>query len=520
MLIIVGSALRVWRAFVGLPMRIDEIRVAVNIEARGYGGLAQPLDHQQGAPVGFLWLVETVVNLFGSVDWAYRLVPLLAGIGTMVIVPFLARQVVGRPGVVIATALAALSPWAIQYSSDLKQYSLDAMATGGVLFAAVVALSPRATWKSRLAFALVGATALFCSHSAMFVTAGTGLTLGIGALCRRQWREAGQLVGVAVFWGAALALLWWVNLRHISGRDDLMDYWDQDFMPLPPRTAAEWGWYARAPMEWLNTSGYYFNPVVLVFVFFGLFALRRHKRLAGLLLAPVGLTLAASAAGEYPFANRMIAFLMPATILLLAVGFDWVMHTARWVGRVSNAIQPKFKLLYRQVPELIALGLAVLSFVVTLPFSQINQPWMGGRFDVVRPMRDIQQNRQADEPIVLGNALWWSYISWYAPRMGMPHDPGKPGFLNQRMPRDPADEYADQLRDNLAGYDRAWVLAADGIWMGHHPKWPTLGDMHDTRATTRAVLEQLGTIKASYDYANVTAYYYVNRSSNESQVSE
>src|SRR3990170_6259412 len=64
-----------------LPLRTDEIRLALNLFARDWTGLVQPLDHGQAAPPGFLWLVDGCVALLGRSGYALRLVPWLAALG-------------------------------------------------------------------------------------------------------------------------------------------------------------------------------------------------------------------------------------------------------------------------------------------------------------------------------------------------------------------------------------------------------------------------------------------------------
>jgi len=64
-----------------------------NLINRSFAGLWQPLDWQQGAPVGFLMLQKSAITLLGTSEFAMRLIPLLAGISSLVLFFFLATKV-------------------------------------------------------------------------------------------------------------------------------------------------------------------------------------------------------------------------------------------------------------------------------------------------------------------------------------------------------------------------------------------------------------------------------------------
>jgi hypothetical protein len=68
---------------------------------------------------------------------------------------------------------------------------------------------------------------------------------------------------------------------------------------------------------------------------FGCAALWRshRKTLLGLLVAPAACTMVASALHKYPFSDRLVIFLIPTAILLVAAGFEGFLRwlPARWI---------------------------------------------------------------------------------------------------------------------------------------------------------------------------------------------
>ena len=71
----------------------DEAVLALNIVNRSYWELLQPLDYEQGAPVGFLLVEKLAIGVFGNNEYALRLFPLLSGIISLFLFYILAKYV-------------------------------------------------------------------------------------------------------------------------------------------------------------------------------------------------------------------------------------------------------------------------------------------------------------------------------------------------------------------------------------------------------------------------------------------
>jgi hypothetical protein len=103
-------------------------------------------------------------------------------------------------------------------------------------------------------------------------------------------------------------------------------YWADGLAPL---SLAEWlrtGWpWPRIQRLFRGGFGaqaglaYPLAPLYVGLAIVGFVLLsRRDKRVASILLAPLGVTLAAAAARQYPFSDRLITFLVPAAIAAIA----------------------------------------------------------------------------------------------------------------------------------------------------------------------------------------------------------
>src|SRR5690349_10008810 len=101
-LLFIGVLLRVIQYLHHRSLWFDEAMLALNILNRSYAQLLQPLDYNQGAPLGFLFLKRLIGTHLGFGEYALRLVPLIAGISSLYLFYKLAQLVLPPKAVWIA----------------------------------------------------------------------------------------------------------------------------------------------------------------------------------------------------------------------------------------------------------------------------------------------------------------------------------------------------------------------------------------------------------------------------------
>lgn len=143
------------RAFWG-----DESSLALNLIHRNYIGLTQPLDFHQAAPVGFLFIVKTFVNIFGNSEYSLRLPSLSAGIISLYVLYRLAREHFGMAGIV-AVLFVAGNIWLNSYASELKQYIGDVLFALLLTYLAVRCFSEPANKRDFLHLGIAGILAVW-----------------------------------------------------------------------------------------------------------------------------------------------------------------------------------------------------------------------------------------------------------------------------------------------------------------------------------------------------------------------
>jgi predicted membrane-bound mannosyltransferase len=112
----VGAGLRLARFMERRPLWLDEALLALNLLTRPPLGYLRPLEHNQVAPVGFLWGEWFAVQLGGTGERALRFLPLVGAIAALIAFARLARRTLEPGMALLATTLAALSPLLIYYS--------------------------------------------------------------------------------------------------------------------------------------------------------------------------------------------------------------------------------------------------------------------------------------------------------------------------------------------------------------------------------------------------------------------
>ncbi|MCW2725485.1 MAG: hypothetical protein JWN35_2406 [Frankiales bacterium] len=316
--ILLGAVARLRQWTGDRSLWLDEVLIADNIVHRGFAALAsEPLLHSQAAPTLWLWLERLSVDVFGPDERALRLVPLLAGLATMVLTWRLAARVVPAVLVPVAVVLVALQPSLIYYSNEVKQYSSD-VAVVLVVVLLAIAVPPRAAdGRALRRLALCGVVAVWLSHAAVLALAGVSLVLVLRPLLARDVRQAARTGLLLSPWLLSLAASSVTVLRPLLHNEPLIDYWHGTF----PTSAADLpAWFGRRWYDLASTPLRMTVPLLgLALLTFGLGRLSRFVgRRAALLWAGVPMALVAAGLSAYPFAGRLALWLVPIAAVTLA----------------------------------------------------------------------------------------------------------------------------------------------------------------------------------------------------------
>jgi len=340
--IALGVAFRAVQYLFNAALYVDEGALALNIIKRSFAGLMQPLDSEQAAPLGFLVLEKIAFLLFGDSEYSLRLFPFLFSIAALVLFYETAKRLLQPWAATIALALFAVSSHTIYYASQIKQYSSDQAFALLILLAGLEIDSKELTARRTALFAAAGAFVVWFSHPSVFVLAGVGGALALAAVRHRDWARFWRLAGVVAIWLLSFAMFYLLSVRNLSGNQTLEASWAKKgtFLPLPPRSLADLEWIPRALVKMFsNPFGLPFSTLAALVFLLGAVALfLKNKRWLLMLVGPIAITMLASGVHKYPFGRRLLLFLLPAALLVVGAGLDFILQKKRPYSILVTAV--------------------------------------------------------------------------------------------------------------------------------------------------------------------------------------
>jgi hypothetical protein len=184
------------------------------------------------------------------------------------------------------------------------------------------------------ALAVAGAVAVWCSHPATFVLGGIGSALLLRALVARDRRNFVSAALIVACWLVSFAACYFISLKQLGANQQLTTYWVDDFAPLPPTKVGDLKWLAEHLIALFTTPGGFGGTAVPLGGFAAALALvglrefaRERWTVAVALVLPICFLLLASGLHQYPFAGRLLLFLVPFAVLLVSRG-GWALYEA------------------------------------------------------------------------------------------------------------------------------------------------------------------------------------------------
>jgi hypothetical protein len=378
-----GIALRLVQYSANASLWLDEVAIARNIlDKSAWELLTTPLSYDQSAPKGFLLGEKIAITLFGGSDWVLRLVPMFSSIiGLLVFWRLSSRYLTLLGSYVAVTMLASATPLIVA-SSQVKQYSSDIAVALILLFMATESSVRELSRKQAFAYGACGALLVWFSQPAVFVSLGLGVSI---FLSTRNSLGSPRTRMIGLWWASAfLSAVAALATMTEETRAYLHQFWAAGFPPAIAHYFQTW-W----PCDQVRTLfgqrvgrsefslSYAFPEAFICLAAVGFWSLwRRNRALAGLLLGPIVVTLAAAIANQYPFSDRLIIFLVPS--LFLGIGASGEQISAWLKNSIATAV----------LVAIIIIGFAVYPLVQTPPpyrvedlkpvLSYLKQNWRSG----------------------------------------------------------------------------------------------------------------------------------------------
>lgn len=333
--VLFGGLLRFSQFVANRSLWLDEALLAENISQGGILHLFGPLLNGQSAPVGFLLLEKIIAAPFGYSDWSLRLIPLFAGLASLYFFLRLSREVLSPSLAFMACAFFSVVDSTIYYSSEVKPYSSDVCCAIVVVFLGHHVLT-QFSWKRLWALVIFGSVTIWISFPSVFVLGGVWTVVLIQGLLgkenRRCWMT--EMPAISIAWTSSALVLFFAFLKNQKSTTAMQEFWKFAFMPLPPSSIEHFGWFFnRAHDFFVNPLAVEFPVLAVSMTLFGFgVVIAKRRVLASLCGLPIVFALLASGLHLYPFARRLILFLVPFVIIIIVSGLGFVMQRSRAVA--------------------------------------------------------------------------------------------------------------------------------------------------------------------------------------------
>jgi len=483
-LIALGAVLRLVCYLHNQNLSVDEAGLVLNIVYRTPRELLEPLIYRQQAPVGFLLVEKLASEWWGTSEYVFRLLPLLSGLLSLFVFHWVVRRILQPLEASVALFLFAISDYLVFYSSNVKPYS------GDVLFALLVTLfgirfleapfSRRAVF----GFATIGFLGPWFSYASVLTLAGVGSVVLCAFWWRRDWKSVMTTTSITVVWITAFLFNYFWFWYHRAQSSEYLASLSSFFPRFPPRSPGDLFDYSERFFAFLdNPGGFKFAGLAaLLFVLGGVRLWRRQPILCSLLIAPLFVAFAAAVLRKYPFNHRLILFLVPSALILIATALVWIWVKTRSVMPALGPLTAAFLLLY-------PVGWTL--FHLTRP--RTNQQ--------IRPMLDVlkQSFQSEDSLLVYQTALpAFSYYQSVRRELAISNY-----VVGKRLPPNPRSASSSQYEDlfRLRGRPRVWVLIT---YVRDDEQWRIVAVLDSIGTRLRAVEDYRAALYL-YDLSNLPA---------------
>jgi hypothetical protein len=417
LLLAVGVAWRAARYLLQFPIWGDEAFVCLNFPEQTYLGLTGQLRHAQIAPILFLWSELTAFHWLGGSELALRLLPLLAGVGALLLFWRLCRRELSPLAALLAVGFLAVAYYPVRHSCEVKPYASDLLMAVALMGTATAWLRRPQQLRWLVMLTLLAPVAMAASYPAVFVGGAVSLAL-LGTVWRTPgWRDralylAYNVLMLAAFVGCYLLVgREQLDTRHASVEVYLHGYWADWFPPHEPLALVRWLLVVHTGnlLAYPAGAGNGGSSVTFLLCLAGVVALWRARRWPLLILctAPFALSFAAAWMHKYPYGGsaRIAQHLAPAVCLLAATG------AAALLERVRGAVVRR-RLVTAVCLALVLIAAAGLVRDCLQPFKTQGEIWSR------RLVEDVVRGAAADDQIVVLNprAEVKATLQWYLDR--------------------------------------------------------------------------------------------------------
>jgi hypothetical protein len=325
-ILLTGLVLRFYQYLMGRSLWEDEAHMALNFISYGYADLMKPLDYIQAAPVLFIIITEFFTQVFGFTEHAFRAFPFITSVLTFPLFYFIILELTkNKITALIGFFIFSVNLAAIYFSSELKVYAVDLSAYLLMIYFSVsnhTFVQKYRTWL----LALAGSISLLSSTISFVVLFCIACNMFLNWYQDKKIRKSDLKILSA--WACVFIVNYFLFIHdHPHAAIQKLNY-TFAFLPTDPLSCDFVNFIRKTIDETFFTlllyisKAYGFAYVLLLIFIVAIRYLLKNKKYTLLIFTclPILLHLLMSALKIYPFYYRLILYLVPPLMILMAIG--------------------------------------------------------------------------------------------------------------------------------------------------------------------------------------------------------
>lgn len=310
--IAIGIILRLLFFSYNRPFWNDECALALNI--KNSWNYFVPLIYNQAAPQLFMYISKCLYTLLPAKEFALKIIPLLSSISSLWLFYLLAKKYLTKQfSIIIAVLEFAVCYPLCYYAQEFKQYSSDVFCFIAILLTYLY-LDKYYTDRKKIAiYGIICAASIWFSFASLFALSSILFTMLIFD------REKFSKLKISIILTVLSFIIFYFTNKYLNSNEYLHTYWGKFFISKN---------FSNLPKLMLYNVGYVFKslfPILFIISSIIISFIKDNKnRNFYLLFFPLIIAIILSYFGIYPFAARLILYLIPIFILLATKILDYI----------------------------------------------------------------------------------------------------------------------------------------------------------------------------------------------------
>lgn len=307
-----GIILHIVPFFYNRALWVDEANLASSLFTRDFGNMiSSPLDFGQSAPIGWLYIVKTIVEVFGKSRTSLRIWSLISSFLCMVVFYLLMKKKCNTNYILFFIAIFLLTDKYIYYGNEAKSYMSDN-------FFCLISLYIWQNYQEKKIglniLVILYSIIIWFSFPSVFFAAAIMLVVCYQTIVT-MIRGKEKVEGIACLLKCAFVLLSFILyfyfwLSKTSTNAGAPEYWDLLRFPLIPKSKSDLCLAKKMLIEFLAFYPETIRIVWSILTFSYLITAFAKKKDASLVLIPCLVSffilLVASKLGYYPIQDRLV----------------------------------------------------------------------------------------------------------------------------------------------------------------------------------------------------------------------